>query len=71
MTERRLSDRHDSAGGATNVPLAQIITAIFNEPMNATTIKTSTFTLTGTGGAAVNGTSVTPELRQHLCQAPL
>jgi hypothetical protein len=43
------------AGGATNVPLAQIITATFNEPMNATTINTSTFTLTGTGGAAVNG----------------
>ena len=44
------------AGGATNVPLAQIITATFNEPMNATTINMSTFTLMGTGGAAVNGT---------------
>src|SRR3984885_377897 len=44
------------AGGATNVPLAQITTATFNEPMNATTINASTFTLTGTGGAAVNGT---------------
>src|ERR1700733_7580636 len=44
------------AGGATNVPLAQIITATFNEPMNAVTINASTFTLTGTGGAAVNGT---------------
>jgi hypothetical protein len=43
-------------GSATNVPLAQIITATFNEPMNATTINMSTFTLTGTGGAAVNGT---------------
>jgi hypothetical protein len=44
------------ARGATNVPLAQIITATFNQPMNATTINMSTVTLTGTGGAAVNGT---------------
>ncbi|HVB33970.1 MAG TPA: Ig-like domain-containing protein [Patescibacteria group bacterium] len=44
------------ANGATGVPLAQIITATFNETMNATTINTSTFTVTGAGGAPVTGT---------------
>jgi hypothetical protein len=44
------------ANGATAVPVAQIITATFNQVMNATTINTSTFLVTGPGGAAVAGT---------------
>jgi Ice-binding-like/Bacterial Ig-like domain len=44
------------AKGATGVPFTQIITASFNEAMNATTINMSTFLVTGAGGAAVTGT---------------
>jgi hypothetical protein len=44
------------ANGATGVPVAQVITASFNEAMNATTINTSTFTIAGPGGILVNGT---------------
>ena len=44
------------ANGATGVPFTQIITASFNEAMNATTINISTFLVTGAGGAAVTGT---------------
>jgi hypothetical protein len=44
------------ANGATGVPMAQMISATFNEAMNATTINASTFTVTGPGGAAVIGT---------------
>ena len=44
------------ANGATGVPMAQVVSAIFNEAMNATTINTATFTVTGPGGAAVDGT---------------
>jgi Ice-binding-like/Bacterial Ig-like domain len=44
------------ANGATGVPIAQVITASFNEAMNAATINTSTFTVTGPGGASVTGT---------------
>jgi hypothetical protein len=44
------------ANGATGVPVAQTITATFNKSMNATTISTSTFTVTGPGGAPVTGT---------------
>ena len=43
------------AKGATGVPVAQAITATFNKAMNATTISTSTFTVTGPGGAPVTG----------------
>src|ERR1035437_10391077 len=43
------------ANGATVVPVAQAITATFNKAMNATTINTSTFTVTGPGGAPVTG----------------
>jgi len=42
--------------GATAVPITQIITASFNEAMNATTINMSTFLVTGAGGAAITGT---------------
>src|SRR5580658_4179917 len=38
------------ANGATGVPITQIISATFNEPMNPATITSSTFTLTGPGG---------------------
>ena len=43
------------ANGSTGIPDTQVITASFNETMNATTINTSTFTVTGTGGVAVTG----------------
>jgi len=43
------------ANGATGVPVTQIISATFSEVMNATTITTSTFTLTGPGAASVTG----------------
>lgn len=39
------------ANNATGVPTAQIITATFSEAMNATTISTSTFTVTASSGA--------------------
>jgi hypothetical protein len=45
-----------AANGAVGVPVAQAITAVFDEAMNATTINASTFTVTGPGGVAVNGT---------------
>jgi len=41
--------------GATHVPITQVIAAAFNEPMNPTTLNTSTFTLAGPGGVAVTG----------------
>jgi hypothetical protein len=44
------------ANGATGVPINQILAATFNEAMNAATINTTTFTLTGAGGVAVAGT---------------
>ena len=44
------------SNGATGVLVAQVITATFNVAMNATTISTSTFTVTGPGGASVTGT---------------
>ena len=37
--------------GATGVPVTQALTATFNEAMSSATINTSTFTLTGPGGA--------------------
>ncbi len=42
--------------GATGVPVNQVISATFNEPMNPSTISASTFLLTGPGAAAVSGT---------------
>ncbi|MDQ2833779.1 MAG: Ig-like domain-containing protein, partial [Acidobacteriota bacterium] len=42
--------------GATGVPVNQVISATFNEPMNPSTISVSTFLLTGPGAAAVAGT---------------
>ncbi len=44
------------ANGATNVPVGQILNAIFNEPMSPDTISATTFKVTGAGGAAVAGT---------------
>jgi hypothetical protein len=43
------------ANGATGVPLTQIITATFNEAMNAASISASTFTLAKAGGTSVTG----------------
>ncbi len=40
---------------ATNVPLNQIVSATFSEPMNPATINSSTFSLTGPGATAVSG----------------
>jgi O-glycosyl hydrolase len=45
------------SGGATNVSVtAPVITATFSQAMNAATITSSTFTLTGPGNTAVAGT---------------
>ncbi len=44
------------ATGATNVSLSQALTATFSQPMNSTTINSSTFTLTGPGNSSVPGT---------------
>jgi hypothetical protein len=41
--------------GATGVPVSQVVTATFNEVMDATTISISTFTVTGPGGISVTG----------------
>ncbi len=43
------------ANGATNVPISQILSATFNEPMSPATISAATFTVTGPGGATVVG----------------
>jgi hypothetical protein len=40
---------------ATGVPLNQIVSATFSEPMNPATINGATFTLTGPGATAVSG----------------
>jgi hypothetical protein len=40
---------------ATTCPNSAIITATFSTPMNPATINTTTFTLTGTGGASIAG----------------
>src|SRR6202046_4985653 len=48
------------ANGATGVPITQVITASFNEAMNATTINTSTFTVAGPGGPLVGGPAPVP-----------
>jgi hypothetical protein len=43
------------ANAATNVSLNQIVSATFSEAMNPATINSTTFSLTGTGGANVAG----------------
>jgi hypothetical protein len=43
------------ANGATGIPVNQVLTVAFSEPMNPATINVATFTLTGPGGAAVSG----------------
>jgi hypothetical protein len=42
--------------GAIGIPLNQVISATFNEPMNAPTISATTFLLTGPGATPVAGT---------------
>ncbi len=42
--------------GATGVPVNQVISATFNEPMNPSTISATTFLLKGPGTTAVAGT---------------
>jgi len=44
------------ANGATGVLVTQVLTATFNETMNAATLSASTFTLTKAGGTTVTGT---------------
>jgi tetrahydromethanopterin S-methyltransferase subunit B len=46
----------DPANAATDVPLSKIISAIFSEAMNQSTITTATVTVAGLGGAVVTGT---------------
>jgi hypothetical protein len=43
------------ANGATNVAINTTISATFSIPMNSATISSATFTVTGSGGAAVAG----------------
>jgi hypothetical protein len=43
-------------GSSTTCPNTAVVSATFSKAMNSTTINTSTFTLTGTGGASVAGT---------------
>jgi len=42
--------------GATGVPVGQVISATFNQPMNPSTINAATFLLKGPGATAVTGT---------------
>jgi hypothetical protein len=42
--------------GALGVPFRQVISATFNEAMNASTINAATFTVTEAGGTAITGT---------------
>jgi hypothetical protein len=42
--------------GAMGVPVNQVISATFNEPMNSSTISATTFLLKGPGAAAIAGT---------------
>ena len=44
------------ANAATGVPISQALSATFSEAMDPATISSSTFTVTGPGGAAVAGT---------------
>jgi hypothetical protein len=44
------------ANGAPNVPIDQVLSATFSEPMASSTLSAATFTLSVTGGAAVAGT---------------
>jgi len=44
------------ANGAANVSIGQMLSATFNEPMASATLTATTFTLSVTGGAAVDGT---------------
>src|SRR5665213_2650849 len=44
------------ASGATGVPINQVVSATFSEPMNPASITGSTFTLTAAGGVTVAGT---------------
>jgi len=43
------------ASGATGVPITQVLTAAFSEPMSPSTIDAATFTVTGPGGVDVPG----------------
>jgi hypothetical protein len=43
------------AKGATGVPISQVLSATFSEPMSAATISGTTFTVTGPGATAVAG----------------
>ena len=42
--------------GATSVPVGQVLSATFNEPMTPNTLTAATFTVKGPGGTAVAGT---------------
>jgi hypothetical protein len=44
------------AAGATGIPVNQVVSATFNEPMNSSTVGATTFLLTGPGATAVAGT---------------
>lgn len=44
------------ANGASGVPVGQVLSASFNEPMTSASINGSSFTVTSAGGGAVTGT---------------
>jgi hypothetical protein len=55
---------------ATGVPLNQIVSATFSEPMNPATINSTTFTLTGPGATAVSGQVVYAAVGNSLTFTP-
>ncbi len=55
------------ANGATNVPIGQILSATFNEPMSPATISAATFTVTGPGRSDCRGLSYIQRSNCHIC----
>lgn len=59
------------AAGATNVDVSAVVSVAFSEPMNAATITTSTFTLTGPGGGVTGAVALTGNTATFTPAAPL
>src|SRR5487761_910299 len=59
------------ANGATGVPTAHVITANFNQAMDATTITASTFTVTGPSGAVTGVVAYSGTTAAFTPAAPL
>src|SRR3984885_14838547 len=54
------------ANGATAVPVAQVISATFNQAMDPTTINAATFLVTGPGAVMVNGVVISSGTPQNF-----